>query len=527
MKQFGLFEPGHVPELRPLRFYQEPLPGLIRDAVKEGHRRIVVQAPTGYGKTLLAAHLVTSALAKGKRPLFTCPAITLVNQTLASFEREGIQDIGVIQADHERTDYSCQMQIASVQTLIRRQLPEVDFILIDEVHMSWDKLYEKLDSPEWKDKIAIGFSATPWTKGMGLHWSKLIIAATIPQLIGYHGQDSSIGLTPFTVYAPAKEFEPDLSHVKTARDGDFEEAGMLAAVDRSPIIADIVKTWLARGENLPTFLFAVNRAHASHLQKEFEKAGVNCGYIDAFTGPGERDIVFRRFRSGEDRIIASVGCLTTGVDEDVRCIIDAGPTRSEKLHVQKIGRGLRPAPGKDRLLVLDHAGNTIRLGMVADIFHETLDSRKPTDKEEAYENDPKPPKPKKCARCHILIPAGKRMCPACGETVLKNDVMAVDGELVLFDSKARQAKAKKEKPPENKQEWFSGFLGIARERGHSEGWAAHRYKEKFGTWPNNLQKVATEPTRTVRGFDQHCRIKFFKAQQSQPKPNNDDYSGEF
>lgn len=490
MNQFGLFQDFNPPTLRPLRPRQAAAIEAIRDAVKEGHKRIVLQAPCGFGKTLTAAHLVSSSLAKGKRPLFTCPAITLVNQTLQSFEREGIEDIGVIQADHERTNYSCQMQIASVQTLIRRALPEVDFILIDECHMAWDKLYERLDSPEWKDKIAIGLSATPWTKGMGLHWTKLVIAATIVDLIGEGF------LSPFVVYAPVNEFEPDLSGVKVTK-GEFEEAGVANAVDKDAIVADVVKTWLEKGQNRPTFLFAVNRAHAQHLQNEFRKAGVNCGYIDAFSGDGERDITFRRFRSGEDRVIASVGCLTTGVDEDVRCIIDAGPTRSEIKHVQKIGRGLRLAPNKDYLLILDHAGNTIRLGMVTDILHETLDARKPAEKGEAYQGDKKPSKPRKCPQCNMIVPHGRRSCPNCGQAMLKNEVMHVDGELALYES---DGPIKKRAERSDEQAFYSGLLDFSRRRGFKDGWAANKYRERFGAWPDRLEKTPMTPRKIVREF---------------------------
>lgn len=507
----SLFQEENIPVLRPLRPRQSEAIEQIKQAVKEGHRRIVVQGPCGFGKTVVAAHLVSSSLAKGRRPLFTCPAIVLVNQTLKAFEAEGIEDIGIIQADHERTDYACQMQIASVQTLIRRKLPEVDFVIVDEAHLSWDALYEKLDGDEWKDKIAIGLTATPWAKGMGLHWSNLIIAATIEQLIA-EGH-----LSPFTVYAPAKGFEPDMRGVKVVA-GEFEEKGTAAAMDKPPLVADIVKTWKEKANGGPTFLFAVNRAHAQHLQREFEASGISCGYIDAYTDDYARDRTFRRFRCGDDKIISSVGCLIQGVDEDVRVIIDAAPTRSEIRHVQKIGRGLRTAPGKERCLILDHAGNTLRLGMVTDIYHDTLDSRSAGDRGDAYEDDKKPAKPKKCATCHMLIPKGKRECPGCGTPVLKNDVMTVEGDLVLFDSGSRPArKEKKEKNQEpthqEKQEFYSGFLYLASERGHSEGWAAHAYKAKFGVWPRGLMKELVEPTYAVRKYDQHRRIAWVKSRQ--------------
>src|ERR1019366_6612190 len=101
---------------------------------------------------------------------------------LKSFEFEGIRDIGVMQAQHERTDRYARVQIASVQTLVKRELPDVDFMILDEIHMRFHALNAMLDGP-WAGKIAIGLSATPWAKGMGLRWTKLIIPATIPELV--------------------------------------------------------------------------------------------------------------------------------------------------------------------------------------------------------------------------------------------------------------------------------------------------------------------------------------------------------
>ncbi|MHB1952163.1 MAG: DEAD/DEAH box helicase family protein [Sulfobacillus sp.] len=502
-----LFGRNEGDALRPLRPYQAKAIESIRQAVREGHKRIVLQIPTGGGKTLIAAHLITSSIDKDKRSLFTCPRKTLVNQTLKHFEREGIRDIGVIQAKHERTDWRAQVQIASVQTLIRRALPEVDFIIVDEVHMNWNALNERLDCEEWKAKIVIGLSATPWAKGMGRRWTKLIVASSIRELIdeGY--------LAPFIVYAPA--IDPDLTGVKILA-GDYEENSLAAAMDKPQLVADVVTTWQEKGTPDRTFLFAVNCAHAKSLRDEFEKIGVSCGYIDACTEDDQRERVFARFRNGEDKIVASVGCLTTGVDEDVHCIVDAAPTKSEMLYVQRIGRGLRPADGKAQCIVLDHAGNTQRLGLVTDIHHDHLDKRKPSEKGEAYSGEKAPPKPRKCQKCHALIPPGKPACPQCGEKIAAvSDVLVADGELVLYGSDAKPKKEEKlAYTMEEKQEWFSGFLYLAQERNRQQGWASWRYKEKFGVWPNQLAKIPAPPSFDVIQFDKHCRIRYAKARKA-------------
>ena len=499
--QFSLYEQNAL-QLRPLRPRQEGLLPQIRQAIREGHKRIIVQAPTGFGKTLVSAHIIAAALAKGSRPMFTCPAITLVDQTLKAFEAEGIRDIGIIQAQHERTDWNAQVQIASVQTLIRRALPQVNFILIDEVHENFDGLNERLDSPEWKDMIAIGLSATPWTRGMGLRWTKVIIAATIQELI-----DEGF-LSPFQIYVP--DHDLDRKRIKVVR-GEFQDKSASDAMRDAVIIGDVLKTWKERGPGDKTFMFCVNRAHAKEQMAAFIDSGIPFGYIDALTPMDERRLQFKKMRHGEIAGIASVGCLIRGVDEDVRCIIDAQPTKSEMRHVQKWGRGLRTAPGKDVLIGLDHAGNTLALGLVTDIYHDHLDMHKPGDKAEAFEGEKAPSKPRKCQKCHSLIPSGRAVCPTCGEVMkVISDVEAREGELVLYGS-AKGAKVEKPKKDE-KQAFYSGLLGLARERNYSDGWVAHRYKEKFGVWPKDMQKIAAFPTHDVRKFDQEQRRRWARLQ---------------
>ena len=93
----------------------------LRTSLLAGHRRPMVQAPTGAGKTVLAAAIVDGALAKGKRVLFVVPFLSLVDQTVAAFVEQGISDIGVMQGYHPMTDAQQPVQVASIQTLQRRR----------------------------------------------------------------------------------------------------------------------------------------------------------------------------------------------------------------------------------------------------------------------------------------------------------------------------------------------------------------------------------------------------------------------
>lgn len=500
--QTSLFERevSQIEKMRPMRPRQSDALDQVREAIREGHKRIMLQAPTGWGKTLWSAHVIAAALHKGSRPLFTCPAISLVDQTLASFEKEGIRDIGVMQADHYRTNREASVQIASVQTLIRRQMPEVDFVLIDEAHEVFSGLDERLDSPEFKDKLIIGLSATPWTKGLGLRYTKLVIASTINDLI------ADGHATPAIIYGP--EVDLDRGAVKISK-GEFEEASAAAAMSDASIIGDVLKEWQEKSPREKTFAFCVNRQHAQAQMEAFLDAGIPFGYIDANVPQFERKRMFEKMRYGEIAGIASVGCLIRGVDEDVRCILDLQPTKSEMRHVQKWGRGVRTAAGKVNLIGLDHAGNNAALGLFTDIFHDTLDTRKPGERGEAYKDDYKPAKPKKCEKCNSLIPPKMRACPVCHERVALNPgVTVVDGRLVELGSGPK-------KNTKERQDFYSGLLWIARRSNRKDGWAAYTYKDKFGEWPKNLRARGKQPSEEVTAFVKERRKEYLS---SKPLP---------
>jgi DNA repair protein RadD len=197
--------------LRPLRPYQEAALDALRVSLKSGRMRPMLQLPTGAGKTLLSAHVIKNALGKGKRVAFIVPALSLIDQTVAAFENEGISAIGVMQGIHERTDHTQPVQVCSIQTLARRRKPEVDLVIVDEAHVLHKSLLKWMVGPALAKLPVIGLSATPWSGGLGRHYDALIVAATIKQLI-----DEGF-LSPFVAYAPS---DPDLSGVRTIA-GDF------------------------------------------------------------------------------------------------------------------------------------------------------------------------------------------------------------------------------------------------------------------------------------------------------------------
>ena len=484
---------------RELRPHQSRAIDMLRQSRGSGKRRPVVQAPTGFGKTLIAAAIAEGALAKQKRVIFTVPALSIVDQTVKAFWDDGIRDIGVIQGTNAMTDWSRPVQIASVQTLQRRLIPEADVVIIDECHRWFDFYGKWMTDPAWQNRQFIGLSATPWTRGLGQYFDDLITAATTQDLIseGY--------LSPFRAFAPS---HPDLTGVRTVA-GDYHEGDLSGVMNENPLVADIVDTWRRQAQNRPTLCFAVDRAHAKHLQAKFAESGVSTGYIDAYTPINERTEIKRQFHNGGIRVVCNVGCLTTGIDWDVRCIVLARPTKSEILFVQIIGRGLRTAEGKEDCLILDHSDTHLRLGFVTDIHHDCLDDGRPRARSKASDRIRLP---KECPRCAFLKPPGTRVCPACGfKAEATTDIEVTDGELVeITRGKEREA----EPSNEEKAAFYAQLKGYSDERGYASGWAAHKFREKYNVWPNACRDVpAVEPTPKVLSWIKSRQIAWAKRKQ--------------
>jgi superfamily II DNA or RNA helicase len=449
-----------------LRPGQVALLDQIDAAIADGCRRLIAQAPTGFVKTIVAAHRLRLLQDAGRRAIFTVPALSLVDQTVEKLFAEGVTDVGVIQASHRMTNPARLIQVATPQSLQRREIPDADEILLDEVHIWFSKLYPKLLSdPRFADVPIIGLTATPWSKGLGKHFDRLIIGATTAQLI----EDKY--LSPFRSFAPAS---PDLTGVRTIA-GDYHEGDLADAVNKTTLVANVVETWQAQANYRPTLCFAVDRAHAKNLQQQFVAAGVSAEYFDAYTDAMERAAIAKRFHAGEVKVVCNVGCLTTGVDWDVRCIILARPTKSEILYVQMVGRGLRTAEGKADCLILDHSDNHTRLGFVTDIHHDALDDGEPkraaiVDKAEAL--------PKKCIKCSFLKPM--LQCPCCGFIPAPQPgAVHRDGELVELVSRNEAGRVSEGQ----RLTFYSELRSLESERGYKRGWSANQYKNKFGSFP--------------------------------------------
>jgi DNA repair protein RadD len=228
-----------------LRAYQDHAIELLRESLRAGHKRPILQLPTGAGKTRIAAEIIKLAAEKGKAAIFVIPRKSLIEQTVTAFEREGIRDIGVIQARHHRTRPGAAVQIAMAQTLARREIPQAGIVIVDEAHLQYKSVIDWIKAPDWAAVPFIGLTATPWAKGLGLTYDDLLQPVTIGELIGEGF------LSKFTIFAPPG---PDVSGVKITA-GDFNEHELAEAVNTRAIVGNVLATWLEKGHGYPTLVY--------------------------------------------------------------------------------------------------------------------------------------------------------------------------------------------------------------------------------------------------------------------------------
>ncbi|EKB0299475.1 DEAD/DEAH box helicase, partial [Escherichia coli] len=373
-----------------------------------------------------AAFVTAGMVERGMRVMFVCPYTILLNQTAERFTEYGLpwEEISFVWRDHPNYDPSRLIQIASADTLIRREFPDnIDLLIIDEAHMKRRALLEVIRD---RDIRVLGLSGTPFAAWMGKYYECLIKPTTIRELI-QRGD-----LSDYEFFAPSM---PDLAGVKTSNTvfgRDYNEEQLASIMGSSDLVGDIVRNWLENGEDLPTICFCVNVAHANFVTREFLQSGIGAEVMTADTPHDERQDIIRRFEEGATKIIVNVGVLVAGFDSDVRCLIYARPTKSEIRWLQCIGRALRTASGKKRALIFDHSGTVHRLGFPEDIEYDELPGKNDGMKASAGGSEVKAEKlPRECPKCHFMKPAGVHMCPKCGFRPLGGDDVATDRDRKL------------------------------------------------------------------------------------------------
>lgn len=482
-----------------LRPYQQDVVHQVRADIASGLRRLLVVSPTGSGKTATMAHITDGAGRKRKSVNIMVHRDTLLTQTSATLSRWNVEH-GLIAAGY--TPSPVPVQVSSIWTLIRRltKVGAPDIIIMDEAHHAaagaWLKVIQA-----WPQAVILGFTATPERldgKGLGDIFQKIIRGPEVGWLMdeGYLTRARYIGVPP--------DMQLDLSNLGTTASGDYNTDAAAALADKPQIVGCAIAHYKRYCPGLPAVTFVANLTHARHVADEFNRAGIRTEVLDGQVETNDRKAMVARLASGQTQNIVSCEIINEGFDLPVCAVaILLRPTASLGLHLQQIGRVLRPvyAPGADletregRLhaiatggkpfaYILDHVGNLRhgRAEIVRDWSLEGADARKKRKRleEAALAN-------RQCPSCFsITAPAPK--CPCCGYlyTVKERQLKQVDGSLTeltaaQLDALYLEGLAKKRaRQAQGKAQTLDQLIAYGRTKGmkNPEGWARHVFEAR-------------------------------------------------
>lgn len=434
------------------------------------NKRVLMQLPTGGGKTVIAAFIAQSATV----PVwFICHRRELIYQTSMTFSSMGIRH-GIISAGYAM-DIGAKVQICAVDTL-RNRIGKISakpgLVIWDEAHhlpaKTWSTIMDAL-----YPSIQIGLSATPERtdgRGLGDHFDDMVIGPNTGWLI-----DNGF-LSQYRYFAPS---EPDTSGLHT-KAGDYDNSESAALMSKSKIVGDVVRHYQVYARNTRAIGFAVNIDHSQMLVSHMKANGIRAAHLDGSTHKDIRRKTCIDLADGNLDVIWNVGLFGEGFDLSaqagrdvtIETVIQARPTQSAALFLQIVGRALRK---KDYpAIILDHAGNYHRHGMPDDNREWSLDSGKRSRKKS--ENDVSI---KTCPKCFAVLTKNAQKCTICGHPFSElgpEPIMHQDGELA--EIMANRMHRKKE---QGKAKSIDDLIALGVQRGYKNpvAWASHVYTARM------------------------------------------------
>ena len=353
-----------------LRNYQRDNKEKIYESWKS-HKSVMLQMPTGTGKTRLFASIIKDVLdySKSRNLNLTCLVIVhrmeLIDQIVKTLLNTYGLSSGIIQAGF-RQNASLPLQVASVQTLSRRLDKWTDklfdFIIVDEAHHVPANSYIKIINAFPCAKL-LGVTATPYRlsgEGFSDIFDELIISPSIRDFI-------NMGVLSRYDYYSVKTnslIQRKINGLKGVQAGDYTDAEMTKLCDNNHIRAQVVETYLKYARGKKGIVYTINKKHNYHLCRDFEKEGIRTVAIDSSTPLEERNKYIQDFKAGNIDVICNVNIFSEGFDcPDIEFIQLARPTQSLSMYLQQVGRGLRISNGKNKCIFLDNVGLYNRFGL--------------------------------------------------------------------------------------------------------------------------------------------------------------------
>ena len=405
-----------------LRDYQKDLLERVQKSLEPDKARVMMQLPTGGGKTVIAAHLLSSHLTGGRKAVWLTHRKELAYQT----DRRLTETAGIL-ADSDKSGWivgtsapamAHGVKILMAQTVSRRiaksdvwsRYNADDLMVIDEAHHATARGWE-LAMKYWPGRI-VGMTATPWRlsykEGFEHLFGGLICGPQVADL------QSERSLCKAQVLVP--DADQLIQGGRIGSTGDYTESGIERANDDRPIVmtAGALRFWQRHAQERQSIVYAVSKRHTRNIVDVFKEAGVSAELILGDTNPVERAETIAKFDNGDLKVLVNVAVATEGFDlPDASCVVIARPTESLALYLQMVGRGLRPKPDGGDCVILDLAGNSLKHGLPEDHREWTLAPRIRTS---GFGEAPVVI----CDYCNIASPAGSHNCQSCGKSLGKD-----------------------------------------------------------------------------------------------------------
>jgi DNA repair protein RadD len=439
----------------------------LRGNYRAGVKRQVLVLATGGGKTVMFVYITKGAAAKGLRVLILTHRSEIMHQICATLKAWEVPHCTLTAGRTIPSGY--QVMVASVQTLGRRLegSPRPDFIIVDEFHhvaaTSWFKVLA-----EYPNARLLGVTATPERldgKGLGDFAHKMVLGPKVQWLI-----DQGFLSRP-RYFAAIRSV--DVSAIRKTL-GDFNKKEVSELMDRPSITGDAVDHYRRLAAGRTAIAFCTSIAHAQHVSDQFRGAGVSAEVIDGTMGEEQRQGILGRLRDGATKILVSVDLVSEGFDlPAVGAVILLRPTASLALHLQTIGRGLRPKPDGSDVVVLDHVGNCTRHGLAEEDREWSLEGHaaKKRKAEAILET-------KQCPKCYCIFSGLK--CPECGHVreSKAREIEQRDGELKEVTAEELRARRMK-RDEEAACNSLADYQALGKKRGYASGWSWFRWKSSW------------------------------------------------
>lgn len=386
----------------PLRDYQKNIKQKISNHFKNGTKKVILCSPTGSGKTVTFADIARDTVKNGFRVMVCVDRKELLDQACDKLIAYGLIPNKITSGRGFKNGKKCY--VATVQTLVRREFPDIDLLIIDEAHKQiFDKLI--IDDGFYKNTYIIGATATPIRKGkmnqLSDMYEHIVEETTISQLIkeGF--------LTPAITYAA----KLDKSSIKIKR-GDYDMDQMYSMFDKRVRYDGVVEKYKKFGDKTKAICFNVNVQHSKKVTQAFINAGYKSAHIDGSMSKGLRESILRNFSMGMIDVLNNVEVLTTGYDEwSIETVIVNRATKSLPLWLQMCGRGSRIVPSelnivKDHFNIIDMGGNVFE--------HGFWDQSRKFKLTHTRKNDEGVAPVKSCQICEAIVHASASICDHCG-----------------------------------------------------------------------------------------------------------------